>query len=311
MTRRSRAAAEVSSWASSTTMRPRTPHGAAQRRGVVLEQIGGRGEHPGGVIGAVPAQRGHLVVLAQHLRGGDPLGPVVLAPRRCRSSGAWPCSTARIRRSRSSLRKPRYRARPSRRSSGHSGREHLPDACPARRSRRIASCSGPLSSRGRVAAQRRLGAQDAEAEGLPRASEGQRRRSPEPRRHLLSQRPCGSPRGGHDEALVRAGTLETASTTSSTARVDLPVPGPPRTRSTAAVESTTRRWDSSRHTSPTRCAGARRRMTTAGFHHELPTARRTDGPPTAPRVVWTRRMPLRPPTAQRTVGTGPAQRHTA
>ena len=50
-----------------------------ERRGGVLEHIGRRGEHPGGVIGAVPAERGHLVVLAKHLRGGDPLGSVVLA----------------------------------------------------------------------------------------------------------------------------------------------------------------------------------------------------------------------------------------
>ncbi len=52
---------------------------ARECRGDVLEHIGGRGEHPGGVIGPVPAQRGHLVVLAQDPRGGDPLGSVVLA----------------------------------------------------------------------------------------------------------------------------------------------------------------------------------------------------------------------------------------
>ncbi len=45
---------------------------------VVLEEVGDGGEHPRGVVGAVPAQRGDLVVLPQHLARGDPLGALVL-----------------------------------------------------------------------------------------------------------------------------------------------------------------------------------------------------------------------------------------
>ena len=49
-----------------------------QRRGVVLEQVGRGGEDPGRVVGAGPGEGGDLVVLAEHLRRGDPLGPAVL-----------------------------------------------------------------------------------------------------------------------------------------------------------------------------------------------------------------------------------------
>jgi hypothetical protein len=47
-------------------------------RVVVLEELGGGREHPGGVVGALPAERGDLVVLTQHVRGRHPLGPLVL-----------------------------------------------------------------------------------------------------------------------------------------------------------------------------------------------------------------------------------------
>ena len=65
----------------------------------------------------------------------------------------------------------------------------------------------------------------------------------------------------------------TAATTTSTASVDLPVPGAPSTLSTLAGESSARRCVASRHTASATRAGARRRMTTHGFHHSPPTER--------------------------------------
>ena len=48
-----------------------------ERLGVGLEVVGRGAEDPGRVERAGRGQRGHLVVLAQHVGGGDPLGPVV------------------------------------------------------------------------------------------------------------------------------------------------------------------------------------------------------------------------------------------
>ena len=57
------------------------PHVGAyprERLRVVLEQVGRGGEDPGRVVGAGPGEGRDLVVLAQHLRRGDPLGAAVL-----------------------------------------------------------------------------------------------------------------------------------------------------------------------------------------------------------------------------------------
>ena len=49
-----------------------------ERRLVLVEQLGDGREHPGGVVGAVSAERGDLVVLTQHLCRRHPFGAVEL-----------------------------------------------------------------------------------------------------------------------------------------------------------------------------------------------------------------------------------------
>ena len=64
-------------WASSTTTSRTCAPTLAKASASSSSLVGGGGEDPGRVVGAGPGERGDLVVLAEHLRGGDPLGPAM------------------------------------------------------------------------------------------------------------------------------------------------------------------------------------------------------------------------------------------
>ena len=189
-----------------------------------------------------------------------------------------------------------------------------PAACPASSSRRMTSCSGPLSSRGgRVAAQGRRLAQDAEPERLVGAGQRLGRGAAEPRGDPLAQ-----------VARRRPGTPTAAGTRRATGRRGGPGRRPPRRpswscrcrarRAPAARRrgaSTAACWRSSRTGASATRPGARRRVSTQEFHHTPPTAppaqpvpsqraRRQVDPAAAERAADQRRA-LRPPVGQRLV----------
>ena len=176
-------------------------------RRVVVEQLGDGREHPRGVVGAVPAERGDLVVLAQHVRGrahsgrscsaaepGEVVGPLPELDR-AHEQVAQLVAEAAGRQGLAQLLGPR---RPRHLTGGVPGEQVAQDDVLLR---------AVEQARRRVAAQRRLGAQHAEAERLPRARERLRRRAAEPRGDLLAQLGrCAAARGQH-EARVGPQTL--------------------------------------------------------------------------------------------------------
>ena len=195
---------------------------------VVVEQLGDGREHPRGVVGAVPAERGDLVVLAQHLRRGDPLGPVVLGAEPGEVVGPVPELDGAHQQVAQLVAEAAGRQRLAE-PVGPLRRRHLTGGVPGEQ---VAQDDVLLraveQTRWRVAAQRRLGAQHAEAERLPGARQRLGRRAAEARGDLLAQRRplrCGSTSATRHES-ARRPCRRTASTTSSTARVDLPLPGP-------------------------------------------------------------------------------------
>ena len=198
-------------------------------------------------------------------------GRACAAPRAARSPGSRPSSTARMSRSRSSERKPRVVSAGSS-VAGQGGAGLVPEAWPASSSRRMTSCSGPLSSRG----------------GGSPASAAASRRTPKPkdwcvrasgvvvvppsRAVTASRRRAAARRVGESRRHASAGMpSRTARTTRSTATVLLPVPGAPSTRTTGAPAATAARWEGSSDGSEAATTAGRRRTSTPGFHHVAPT----------------------------------------
>ena len=180
---------------------------AVEGRRVVVEQLGDGREHPGGVVGAVPAERGDLVVLAQHLRRRHPLGPVVLGGEPGEVVGTQPeldraheqvaqlVAEAAGRQRLAELLGP---LRPGHLAGGVPGEQVAQDDVLLR---------AVEQARGRVAAQGRLGPQHAEAEGLPRARQRLGRRAAEARGDLLAQLGRRAAARGQHEARVGAQAL--------------------------------------------------------------------------------------------------------
>ena len=207
MTRSTRAAAEVSSWASSTTTSRDPLVQPRERRRVVVEQLGDGGEHPGGVVGAVPTERGDLVVLTQHPCRRHPFRAAVLGAEPGEVVGPEPeldrahqqvtqlVAEAAGRQRFAELDRPR---RP----------RHVPRGVPGEQVAQDDVLLRPVEQpRRRVATQRRLGAQHAEAEGLPGARQRLGRRAAESCGDLLAQRRRGAAARGQHEARVGPQTV--------------------------------------------------------------------------------------------------------
>ena len=180
---------------------------AVEGRRVVVEQLGGGRQHPGGVVGPVPGERGDLVVLPQHVRRRGPLGPVVLDGEPRQVVGPLP-----------ELDRPHEQV--AQLVAEAAGRQGLPELVGPLRPRHLSGgvpgeqvtqddvlLRAVEQARRWVAAQGRLGAQHAEAERLPGARERLRRRAAQARGDLLAQRGSSAAARGQDEARVGAQPL--------------------------------------------------------------------------------------------------------
>ena len=259
----SRAAAAVISWASSTTTslvlsRIRSSaSGSSSSRSAAAPRIHAGSYAPGAERAVTWSYSASTCAAASH--SGRPW----VRPSAARSWASRPCSTARMSRSRSSPRNPRVGSASWTRS-GQAGPRLSPRRWPSRRSRRMTSCSGPLSRRGvgsprRAAAWRRT---PKPKDWWVRASGSVEVRAT--RAVTRSRRDAAASR---DDASSRhwSGSSSPASTrptTTSTAVVVLPVPGAPSTRSTLPRWSTAACCRSSRGGAPTTRVGARRRVST-------------------------------------------------
>ena len=304
---RRRSAGRVSSCASSTTTSRSDQRSASRAPGSVEEEVGRGPEDPRRVERPRRRQRGDLVVLAEDLGGGDPLGPVVLAPpSRASSAASSPSSTARMSRSRSSARKARV-GRASSTRSGQGGRGLMPvgvsgEEVPeddvllgaAEQARRRCRRAGPPPGAG----------------CRSRATAGVRASGsvevPPSRAVTRSRSAAAATRGGRGGGTGRPSPRPrpTRSATASTATVVLPVPGAPRTRSTPPRWPTTARCTgveggaAASAASGARRGRARRDSITGRRHRGVPG--RSTGPG--------RGRPGRPPSDRRPTSGVPSSR---
>jgi hypothetical protein len=174
-----------------------------ERRRVVLEQVGRRRENPRGVVGARPGERSDLVVLAEHLRGGDPLRSGVLHPERGEPVGLDPVldgahqQVAQLGPEAALVEGDEDRLGP-----GRAGR--VAAGVPGEQLAEDDVLLGSADQAGRlVAAQRRLPAQDPEPERLVGARERLGRGAGQPRGDPLAQPAGGHAGRGQQQALVR------------------------------------------------------------------------------------------------------------
>ena len=174
---------------------------------VLLEQVADRGEQPGGVVGAVPAQGRDLVVLAQHPRRRDPLGPCMVLPqlgelvRPLRVLDGPHEQIAQLVAEAAGRQRLAQLLRPL-------GTGHLTRGVPGEQVAQHDVLLRTVQQAGsRLAAQHRLGAQHPEAEGLPRAGEGLGAGAAQTRRHLLPELGRGAAARRQQEARVGANAL--------------------------------------------------------------------------------------------------------
>ena len=195
----------MSSWASSTTTSRRPARQPVERLGVGLEVVGRGAEDPGRVEGPRRRQRGDLVVLAQHVRGRHPLGPVVR-----------PAEPGEVLGVEAELDGPHQQvAQLTAEGAGGQGQVHRVGP---RRRRRLARrvpgeqlteddvlLGAAQQPRCGVADQGRRLAQDAEAERLVGAGQRGGRGAPEPGRDGVAQAGGREPGGREQEAAVGGG----------------------------------------------------------------------------------------------------------
>ena len=190
------------SWASSTTTSRTCAPTLAKASASSSSLVGGGGEDPGRVVGAGPGERGDLVVLAEHLRGGDPLGPAMF-----NTDGREPVGLDPV------LDGPHEQvARPRRGSLVTEGHEDV------LRPGRLRSLTAGVTveqlaeddvlfwtadqPRRVITAEGRLAAQDAEPERLMSTGQRFRRRAGQSRGHALAKPGGRHPCRGEQEALV-------------------------------------------------------------------------------------------------------------
>ena len=178
---------------------------SGQRLLVVGEQVGGRREHRGRVVGAVPAERGDLVVLPEHVSGGHPLRALMGHPELVQVGRAEPVLDGAHEQVAQLVSKPA-----GRQGVGDGGRPggawNVARRVPSEQVAQDDVLLGPVEqARRRVAPQSRLDAQHAEAEGLPGARQRLGRRTVEPCRDPLPQRSSRRPARGEHQTRVSPG----------------------------------------------------------------------------------------------------------